>query len=145
MLPKLCRPTLAGLFVLALATSGFARGQFWDFLGYTQVDGGQDHGRIQVTRRSGLFHTIQLRVSGDAIFFDRLIVHFSDGTSKEFVVSGRISPEGKYYVMDLPGEDRVLESVELRYYKEAWGHIPRVSLYGVHSEAGDHSIIAPEH
>jgi hypothetical protein len=144
MLPKLSRPTLAGLFVLALATSGFARGLFWDFLGYTQVDGGQDHGRILVTRRSGLFHTIQLRVSGDAIFFDRLIVHFSNGTSKEFVVSGRISPEGKYYVMDLSGEDRVLESVELRYYKEAWGHIPRVSLYGVHSEEGDHSNIAPE-
>lgn len=145
MLPKLSRATLAGLLVSALATSGFAQGQSWDFLGYTQVDGGQDHGKIQITRRHGLFHTIQLRVSGDAIFFDRLIVHFSDGTSKEFVVSGRISPEGKYYVMDLPGEDRVLESVELRYYKEAWGHIPRVSLYGVHSEAGDHSIIAQEH
>ena len=144
MPPKLSRPTLAGLLVLAFATSGFARGQFWDFLGYTQVDGAQDHGRILVTRRSGLFHTIQLRVSGDAIFFDRLIVHFSNGTFKEFVVSGRISPEGKYYVMDLSGEDRVLESVELRYYKEAWGHIPRVSLYGVHSEEGDHSNIAPE-
>ena len=144
MLPKLSRPTLAGLLVLAFATSGFARGQFWDFLGYTQVDGAQDHGRILVTRRSGLFHTIQLRVSGDAIFFDRLIVHFSNGTSKEFVVSGRISPEGKYYVMDLSGEDRILESVELRYYKQAWGHIPRVSLYGVHSEEGDHSNIAPE-
>src|ERR1700722_13367326 len=145
MLPKLSRPTLAGLFVLALATSGFARGQFWDFLGYTQVDGGQDHGRVQGTRRSGLFHTIQLRGSGDAIFFDCLILHFCDGTSKEVVVSGRISPEGKYYVMDLPGEDRLLESVELRYYKEAWGHIPRVSLYGVHSEAGDHSNSAQEH
>ena len=144
MSPKLSRPTLAGLLVLAFATSGFARGQSWDFLGYTQVDGAQDHGRILVTRRSGLFHTIQLRVSGDAIFFDRLIVHFSNGTFKEFVVSGRISPEGKYYVMDLSGEDRVLESVELRYYKQAWGHIPRVSLYGVHSEEGDHSNITPE-
>ena len=92
MLPKLSRATLAGLLVLALATSLFARGQFWDFLGYTQVDGGQDHGRIQITRRSGPFHTIQLRVTGDAIFFDRLIVNFSNGTSKEFVVRGRISP-----------------------------------------------------
>ena len=145
MLPKHFRHAIVGLLALAFATPLLALGQFWDFLGYTQVDGGQDHGRIQVTRRSGLFHTIQLRVSGDAIFFDRLIVHFSDGTSKEFVVSGRISPEGKYYVMDLPGEDRLLESVELRYYKEVWGHIPRVSLYGVHSEAGDHSNSAQEH
>jgi len=145
MLRKHFRHTLAGFLALALATSVFARGQFWDFLGYTQVDGGQDHGKIQITRRHGPFHTIQLRVSGDAIFFDRLIVHFSNGTSEEFVVSGRISPEGKYYVMELPGEARVLESVELRYYKEAWGHIPRVSLYGVHSDEGDRPSIAQEH
>jgi len=119
-----------------LLTSGFAdslsaSGQFWDFLGYTHVDGRLDHGEIQITRRNGVFQTIQLRVSGDAIFFDRLIIHFGNRTSEEFAVSDRISPEGKSYVIDLRGKGRVLESVELWYYKEAWAHNPRVSLYGV--------------
>ena len=83
MLRKRFRRTLAGFLVLALATSVSARGQFWDFLGYIEVGGSQDHGKIQITRRHGPFHTIQLRVSGDTIFFDRLIVHFSNGTSEE--------------------------------------------------------------
>jgi hypothetical protein len=131
------RHIMAGLLALVFATSVFARGQSWDFLGYTHLDGGQDHGKIQITRRNGLFHTIQLRVSGDPIFFDRLIVHFGNGTSEEFVVSGWISPEEKNYVIDLHGEGRVLESVELKYYKEAWGHNPRVSLYGTRPQEGD--------
>lgn len=143
MLRKHSLHTIAGLLALAFATSLFARGQFWDFLGYTQVDSSQDHGRIQITRHDLCFRTIQLRVSGDAIFFDRLIVHFGNATSEEFVVSDRISPEGKNYVIEMRGEGRVLESVELWYYKEPWGHNPRVSLYGVRWPEGQN--IAQEH
>jgi hypothetical protein len=143
-LKNLLHPIVAFL-ALALATSVFARGQFWDFLGCVQVDGAQDHGKIQITRRNGLFHTIQLRVSGEAIFFDRLIVHFSNGTFEEFAVSGRISTEGKNYLIDLPGEGHALESVELLYYKEAWGHNTRVSLYGARLQEGESPNIAQEH
>jgi hypothetical protein len=137
MVRKHFRHTIAGLLALAFATSLFARGQFWDFLGYTQVDSSQDHSRIQITRRDLHFRTIQLRVSGEAIFFDRLVVHFGDGTSQELMVSDRISPGGKDYVIDPRGEGRVLESVELWYYKEAWEHNPKVSLYGVPSADED--------
>ena len=131
MLPKYFRKAVAGLLALAFATSLFARGQFWDFLGYTQVERGQDHGRIQITRRDVHSRMIQLRVSGEAIFFDRLVVHFDDGTSRELMVSDRISPGGRNYVIDLLGE-RSLQSVELWYYKEPWGHNPTVSVYGIH-------------
>jgi hypothetical protein len=135
---------IAGLLAFALATSLFARGQFWDFLGYTPVDSSQNHSRIQISRRDVHFRTIQLRVSGDPIFFDRLVVHFDDGTSQELMVSDRISPGGRNYVIDLLG-DRTLETVELWYYKEAWAHNPRVSLYGVRSPEGDGPNIAQEH
>ena len=144
MLPKHFRHTIAGLLALAFATPLLALGQFWDFLGYTQVDSSQDHGRIQITRRDGHFRTIQLRVSGEAIFFDRLVVHFDDGTSQELMVSDRISPGGRNYVIELLGE-RSLESIELWYYKEPRGHNPRVSLYGVRSPEGDDPNIAQEH
>jgi hypothetical protein len=144
MLPKRFRHTIAGLLALVFATSLLARGQFWDFLGYTQVDSSLDHGRIQITRRDGHFRTIQLRVSGEAIFFDRLVVHFDDGTSQERMVSDRISPGGRNYVIDLLGE-RCLESIELWYYKEPRGHNPRVSLYGVRSPEGNVPNIAQEH
>jgi hypothetical protein len=142
MLRRRFRPTTAGLLAFALATSLFARGQFWDFLGYTQVDSSQDHGRIQITRHDVHFRTIQLRVSGEAIFFDRMVVHFGDGTSQEHVVSRRLLG-GSNYVIGLLGE-RSLDSVELWYYKEPWGHNPRVSLYGVRSPEGDGQNVAQE-
>ena len=120
---------LAALLVLVLATSLHARGQFWDFLGSAQVDGSRDHGSIQIARHNRVFRTVQLRVSGEAIFFDRLLVHFGDGTSQESVVSGRLLG-GSNFVIELRGE-HALESVELWYFKEPWGHTPKLSLYGV--------------
>jgi len=138
------RHTIAGLLAFAVATSLFARGQFWDFLGYTQIDISQDHGRIQITRRDVHFRTIQLRVSGETIFFDRLVVHFDDGTSRELMVCDRISPGGRNYVIDLLGE-RSLESVELWYYKEPWCQNPTVSVYGTHLPDPDAQAMAREH
>ncbi len=143
MLRKHFLHTIAGVLAFSMATCLFAHGQFWDFLGCTQLDSSQDHGRIQITRRDVHFHTIQLRVSGDAVFFDRLLVHFDDGTSQELMVSDRISPGGRDYVIDLLGK-RSLESVELWYYKEPRVHNPRVSLYGVRSPEGDGQNIAQE-
>jgi len=144
MLRKHFRHIIAGLLALAFATSLFPRGQFWDFLGYAQIDGSQDHSRISITRRDVHSRTIQLRVSGEAIFFDRLVVHFDDGTSQELIVCERISPGPRNYVIGLHGE-RSLENVELWYYKEPRGHNPRVSLYGARSPEGDGQNIAQEH
>jgi len=130
MLPNRFVYLMVGLLTLAFATSLLARGQTWAFLGHTQVDASQDHSRVQITRRDRLFRAVQLRVT-DVIFFDRIVVHFSNGSSRELAVNERISPEGRNYVIDLPGERRPLECVELWYYKEPWGHNPSVSLYGI--------------
>jgi hypothetical protein len=121
---------LGCLLGFAGALAAPARGQVWDFLGDKQIDDTRDHDRIRVTRRNGAFHIIQLRVSGEAIFLDRIVVHFGDGTSEELVVQGRIWPGRGNHIIGLSGENRVVDSVELWYYKEAWQHNPRVTLYG---------------
>ena len=119
-----CLLTLASTIYLP------ARGQVWDFLGDAEISKTRDHEKIQVARRNAAIHTIQLRVSGDPIFFDRLVIHFGDGTFEEMTVQGRIWPGGKNRVIGLSGERRAVESVELWYYKEPWEHNPRVILYG---------------
>ena len=126
------RPAVATAVLLTLiyATSLFARSQVWNFLGYTRVDGNRDHGRIEITRSDRLFRTIRLRITGEAIFFDRIVIHFGNGTSQELAVGGRISPEGKEYVVEFPGNARTVDSLEFWYYKEHWDHNPSVSLYG---------------
>ena len=120
----------AVLMALISATSLCARGQTWNFLGCTQIDGNRDHGRIEITRRDRFFRTVQLRLTGDAVFVDRFIIHFGDGTSQESVVGGRLSPEGREYLIEFPDNRRALESIEFWYFKEHWDHHPSVSLYG---------------
>lgn len=119
-----CLLALAGMICLP------ARGQVWDFLGDAEISKTRDHEKIEIARRNVVLQAIQLRVSGDAIFLDRLVVHFGDGTSEEMAVQGRIWPGGKNRVIGLSGERRAVESVELWYYKEPWEHNPRVILYG---------------
>jgi hypothetical protein len=126
------------LLALSFSASVFARGQFWDFLGATQIDSNQDHGRILITRRVH-FRAIQLRVTGEAIFFDRLVVHFEDGSSQELMVGERILPGFRDYA--LLGE-HTLQSVELWYYKQPQGHNRKVILYGVRSPQDEAQTLA---
>jgi len=141
---RFLRP-FAGLLALALATSLFAHGQFWDFLGCTQVSEAQDHGGIQIARSDCFFRTILLRVTGEAIFFDRLVVHFDNGSTQVIAIGDRISPTSGNRIIQLPGERQALKSVELWYYKEPWGTNPKVSLYGDRLGDTDGESIAREY
>jgi hypothetical protein len=143
-MPPPLRHTIVALLALAFAISLPARGQFWDLLGHTQIDRSHDYCRIQITRRDLPFRAIQLRVSGKALFLDRLVIHFDDGSSQELLVSDRILPGGSNYVIDLLGEHS-LESVELWYYKEPWGQNPTVSVYGTHLPDPVAQAMAREH
>jgi hypothetical protein len=117
-------------FGLALSLSARPR-ERWDYLGNAHVDGRADHDLIRVGRSEGRFRAIQLRVTGGAIEFDRVIVHFRNGTSEQLVIRTRIPSGGVTRAIDLPGERRVIEGVELWYAKDNWRRRPEVRLYGI--------------
>ena len=129
MLKKQVMLALVMFLALVFGTSLYARGLVWNFLGDTHIDGSKEHERIRVGLRHGPFRAVQLRVS-EPIFLQRGVVYYVNGTSEELVIGGRVSPEGRTRVIDLTGEDRALESVELWYFKEQWEHRPQVILYG---------------
>jgi hypothetical protein len=58
-------------------------------------------------------------------------VHFHDGSHEELVIRDRIASGGSTRAIDLPGNRRVIESVELWYGKDRWEHRPKVSLFGI--------------
>lgn len=103
----------------------------WAHLGNAHVDGAQDHDNIRVGMRDGRFRAIQLRVSGGTINFERVIVHFGNGSQEDLVIRQRIRSGGRTRPIDLPGERRVIESVELWYGKDSWHRRPRVDLFGI--------------
>jgi len=123
---------VGAIFALMLSVSA-ANAQYgrWDRLGDAHVDGGQDHDVIQVGHHDGRFRAIRLAVSGGEIFFERVIVHYGNGQSEELVVRDRIPSGGSTRAIDLPGDRRVIQSVELWYGKARWEHRPRVTLFGL--------------
>jgi hypothetical protein len=121
----------AVVLILALSASVYAQSERWEYLGNAHVDGQQDHDKIHVGRHDGRFRAIQLRVSGGAIYFEKVLVHYGNGSTEELVIRDRIPDGGVTRAIDLPGERRVVESVELWYSKDKWEHRPKVSLFGI--------------
>src|ERR1051325_8863919 len=85
------------------------------FLGEAHVDGAADHDRIVVTAARGEYRAIQLRVENSAIRFDRIVVHFGNGASERLYIRRQIPAGSETRVIDLPGNRRVIDSVELWY------------------------------
>jgi hypothetical protein len=128
---KIMRLSLAVLFLAGVSEAANAQYGRWEFLGEASVDGAVDHDTITVGRADGRFRAIQLRVERAPIEFQRVVVHYGNGASEELEIRNRIPAGGKTRVIDLRGNDRVIQSVEFWYGKANYGsRRPRLRLYG---------------
>jgi hypothetical protein len=106
-------------------------GRGWQYLGQANVDGGRDHDRIRVDDREGMFRRLQLRVQRAPIDFDRVVVRFGNGQREEIGVRERIGAGGRTRAIDVPGDRRNIEEVEIWYGRAVAGsRRPRLELYG---------------
>jgi len=117
------------LFLCMFAAKTYA--EDWVYWGESHVDGDHDHDKIHVGKHDGRFRAIQLRVNGGAIEFDRVVVHFGNGTSEDLAIRSVIPEGGRTRAIDLPGERRVIDNVELWCSKAHWEHKPQVTLFGL--------------
>ncbi len=103
----------------------------WIYLGEANVDGSVDHDRITVGRDDGRFRALRIRVERARIEFQRVIVHYANGERDELPIRDRIRAGGQTRVIDLPGRDRAINSVEF-WYARANGRSqrPKLLLYG---------------
>ena len=123
---------LLGVCVLiASCTSLYAQRARMVHLGDATVDGSRDRDTISVGRHAGEFRAIQLRVHGGAVNFDRVVVRYGNGTQEELQIRSHIPAGGQTRIIDLPGERRIIQSVDFWYGKANWRKRPMVSLYGV--------------
>jgi hypothetical protein len=105
--------------------------QRWEYLGQSNVDGRSDRDQIRINR-PGAFRAIQLQVQGGAIEFNRVVVHFENGADTEVSVRERIPAGGKTRAIDLPGDQRRIQSVEVWYENGNWGRRrPNLRVYGL--------------
>jgi hypothetical protein len=89
------------LLLLGLGQAAFAQGgKRWVYLGQTTVNGGRDFDRIGIGRAEGRFQSIQLRVSGGPVEFQRVVVNYSNGSSvrrREFLFMGWTSSDVPFH------------------------------------------------
>ena len=123
---------LAGLLVfLVFGTPLLAQERNWVFLGEAHVDGGRDHDRIKVGHSPESFRAIEFRVEGGDVEFDRIKVHFRNGTAADRLMHVRLVSGSRSRALDLPGDRRIIKSVEIWYRKGNWNVRPTVSLFGL--------------
>lgn len=104
----------------------------WDYLGEANVDGQVDHDNIRVTAAEGRFRAIRMRVENAPIRFHRVVVHYGDGKSQPIMIRTRINPGRETRVIDLPGDRRVIQSVEFWYERASRSpRKPKVRLFGL--------------
>jgi hypothetical protein len=130
---RITRIIWAFLLLMSVGQAAFAQGaRRWVLLGQTTVDGQRDRDTIAIGRSEGTFRSIQLRVSGAPVEFQRVVVRFANGTSEEVEFRDNIPAGGQTRAIDLRGDERVISSVEFLYSKARWRHgaRPRVALYG---------------
>lgn len=134
LLPRSLRIIGALLLFMGVSQAAFAqRASSMVYLGQANVDGQRDHDTIMIGREDGRFSSLQLRVENAPITFQRVIVHYSNGTSEEIQLRNRIPAGGQTRAIDLRGGDRAIQSVEFWYSRaNRWTRSqPRVQLYGV--------------
>ena len=122
---------ISGLGEIASAQRRNDMRERWQYLGQSRVDGRRDHDVIRVNARGG-FRAIQLRVQGASIEFQRVVVRFENGANSEVEVRDRIPAGGQTRAIDLPGDNRRIDSVEVWYgQSNRWGRRrPSLTLYG---------------
>jgi len=103
----------------------------WEYLGESNVDGRFDRDKIEVGRDEGRFRALQIRVSNAPIYFQRVIVHYENGTSEVLHFRNRIPAGGQTRVFNLRGHHRAIDSVEFFYARgSGWSAKPKVRLFG---------------
>jgi hypothetical protein len=123
---------IAGLLaVLVFAVPLLAQEPEWSFLGESHLNGARDHDRIRIHRSPESFRAIEFRVAGGNVEFDRIKVHFRNGNAADRLMHVRVSSGGKTRAIDLPGNRRIIESVEIWYHQDNGRDLPTVSLFGL--------------
>ena len=131
MLRKQVLLSMVALFLIcSLAPALHA--EDWVFLGESHVDGQVDHDRIEVGKARGRYHALQIRVKVAPIRFERVVVHYGNGTAETLQIRQVIREGDQTRAIKLAGGERFVESLELWYSRvDPHSHRPEVRLFGL--------------
>jgi len=97
------------------AGTGAGPSREWVLLGARPVNDRADHDVIMVTAAKGDFKSIKLTVQRAAVDFHRVVVYYGNGTKQELELRNTIPAGGETRIIDLTGNERIINRVEFWY------------------------------
>jgi hypothetical protein len=90
-------------------------------LGERKVDKRSDHDSINVNDSEGSFESVQLRVQNAPVEFEKVVVHYRNGTQQELNMRDEIPAGGTTRTIDLEGSvnERNITHVTFDYETDA--------------------------
>ena len=123
--------TCLGLLIAGVAAA--APADKWEPLGTRTVSDKVDHDTIVVTAAEGRFTKLQVRVRVAPVQFRSMKVNFANGETLDVELKDVIKPGKASRVIDLPGAQRVIKSVDFVYDAQTLGKKGAVvKLFGRH-------------
>ena len=115
----------------------------WEALGTQPVSLAVDHDTFQVGAGRGRFRMIKLEVHDRPIHLYNLRVMFRNGETQEFSINGLIPAGGSTQALDLNGDRRTIERVDLVYRTEAqYGRRGWFGRHGLHHQQAQYGLQA---
>jgi hypothetical protein len=108
----------------------------WELLGEKKVDRRVDRDIINVGRKEGRFEKIALEVKDNDVEFQSVKVYFRRGPPQDVPVRELIREGGHTRPIDLRGDDRIIERIELVYRTRGRGERATVAVYGLQGAGG---------
>ena len=100
------------------------------FSGERTVTDRVDHDGIVVTAARGDFRAVKLTVRCHAVEVRDLKIHFANGAVQDVQIRRVIPAGGETRVVDLVGDDRVIQRIELTYDAQSLGGKAVVRVFG---------------
>lgn len=125
--------------LLALATASTARAQDWDSKGWVKlgersVSGRYDHDTIPVGRYEGKFTKLTMYVERGEIELLDFEITFANGERFHPALRHFFKAGARTRVIDLPGDERIIKDINLRY-KNVAGGSAAVAVFGWRSDS----------
>jgi hypothetical protein len=102
----------------------------WKLLGERTVTDRVDHDVIRVTGKRGQWSAVKLAVRKHAVEFRSVKVFFANGTVQDLEIRRVIPAGGESRVIDLEGDSRTINRIELRYDAQSLGGKALVKVFG---------------
>jgi hypothetical protein len=121
------------LFMLSLANVGFGQNLIkdWKMLGTRVVDYTLDHDVVSLNNTQEAYTSLRVVVKNGSLNMHKATIHFANGDKQDITFPDVVTNETEGRVIDLKGNDRVIEKVTFWYdTRKAASQKATIEVYG---------------